>query len=152
MIKQNVVAFHVPERPSCWRQDELQQLMALHSACQDRRCGASWSVGKTELGDPQFYLVGEAPELDCVMCVTRLGRLYVLEDGAGSVVAEDAHLDRIAQQASKMLSRRRRLSFAARSLLGLCAFRAVLDQKAEFMLAETMEHVSRFAPQLVALV
>jgi hypothetical protein len=152
MNKENVVAFHVPELPSCWRQDEMQQLMALHSGCQDRRRDASWSVGKTELGDPQFYLVGEAPELDCIMCVTRIGRLYVLEDGAGSVVAEDAHLGRIAQEASSMLSRRRRLSFVARSLLGLCAFRAVLDQKAEFMLAESMEHVSRFAPQLVAFV
>jgi hypothetical protein len=37
-------------------------------------------------------------------------------------------------------------------LLGLCAFRAVLDQKAELMMAESMEHVSRFAPQLAALV
>ena len=86
------------------------------------------------------------------MCVSRLGRLYVLENGAGSLVAEDAHLDRIVQEASKMLTRRRRLSFVARSLIGLCAFRAVLDQKAEFMLAESMEHVSRFAPQLVAFV
>jgi hypothetical protein len=152
MSVQNVVAFHAPELPSCWRQDELQQLIALHSACQDRRRDASWSVGKTELGDPQFYLVGEAPEIDCIMCVTRLGRVYVLEDGAGSVVAEDVRLERIAQEASKMLTRRRRLSFVARSLLGLCAFRAVLDQKVEFMLAESMEHLSRLAPQLVALV
>jgi hypothetical protein len=152
MSLQNVVAFHAPELPSCWRQDELQQLVALHSACQERSRGASWSVGKTELGDPQFYLIGDAPEFDCIVCVTRIGRLYVLEDGAGSVIAEDAHLDRIAQEASKMMPRRRRLSFVARSLIGLCAFRAVLDQKAEFMLAESMEHVSRFAPQLVAFV
>jgi hypothetical protein len=152
MSAQNVVAFRAPELPSCWRQDELQQLVALHSACQQRCRGASWSVGKTELGDPQFYVVGEAPELDCIMCVTRIGRLYVLENGAGSVVAEDAHLDRIMQEASKMLPRRRGLSFVARSLIGLSAFRAVLDQKAEFMFAESMEHVSRFAPQLVAFV
>jgi hypothetical protein len=152
MSAQNVVAFHSPELPSCWRQDELQQLMTLHSTCLERRCGASWSAGKTELGDPQFYLVGEAPELDCIMCVTRIGRLYVLEDGAGSVIAEDARLERIMQPASKMLARRRPLSFVARGLLGLCAFRAVLDQKAELMLAESMEHVSRVAPQLVAFI
>jgi hypothetical protein len=152
MNAQNVIAFHAPERPSCWRQDELQQLVALHAACQERSRSASWSAGKTELGDPQFYLVGEVPELDCILCVTRIGRLYVLEDGAGAVIAEDAHLDRIVQQASRMLSRRRRLSFVARTLIGLCAFRAVLDQKAEFMIAESMEHVSRFAPQLAAFV
>jgi hypothetical protein len=51
-----------------------------------------------------------------------------------------------------MLAQRKHLSFVARSLIGLCAFRAVLDQKIELMLAESMEHVSRFAPQLAALV
>ena len=151
MNVQNVVAFRAPERPRCWRQDELQQLMALHSACEQRRSGCSWSVGLTELGDPQFYMVGDAPELDCLMCVTRIGRLYVLEDGAGTIVLEDARLERIVQAGSKMLSRRH-LSFIARSLIGLAAFRAVLDQKAEFMLAESMEHVARIAPQLAAFV
>lgn len=152
MNVQNVVAFHAPERPHCWRQDELQQLMALHSACEQRRSGCSWSVGQTELGDPQFYMVGEPPELDCIMCVTRIGRLYVLENGAGSVLLEDVHLEDIVQAGSKMLSRRSRLSFVARSLIGLAAFRAVIDQKAEFLLAESMDHVVRFAPQLAAFV
>lgn len=152
MKAHNVVAFQAPERPHCWRQDELQQLISLTTARGSRFRKASWSVGRTELGDPQFYLVGAAPELDCMMCVTRLGRLYVLEDGTGSVVAEDVHLEAIVESASGMLVRRRSLSFVARTLIGLCAFRAVLDQKAEFMLAESMEHVSRFAPQLAALV
>jgi hypothetical protein len=123
MNVQNVVAFHAPERPHCWGQDELQQLMALHSACEQRRSGCSWSVGQTELGDPQFYMVGDAPELDCIMCVTRIGRLYILEDGAGTIVLEDARLETIVQAGAKMLSRRR-LSFVARSLIGLAAFRA----------------------------
>jgi len=153
MSVQNVVEFHAPELPACWRQDELQQLLSLHSAFQERNTGASWSVGRTELGDPQFYLIGNSPELDCVMSVTRIGRLYVLEDGEGAVVAEDTRFTQVTQVASKMLARKqRRLSFVARSLLGLCAFRAVLDQKAELMMAESMEHVTRFAPQLAAFV
>jgi hypothetical protein len=152
MNMRNVVAFHAPERTICWRQDELQQLVALHTSCEQKRRGCSWSVGKTELGDPQFYMVADGPDLDCLMCVTRIGRLYVLEDGAGSVIAEDARLENIVPAASKMLTRRRPLSFVARSLLGLCAFRAVLDQKAELLLAESMEHVTRFAPQLAAFV
>ena len=152
MKAQNVVAFHAPERPPCWRQEELQQLVQLYSAHGSRGGKASWSTGQTETADPQFYIVGEAPELDCLMCVTRIGRLYVLEDGGGSVVAEDVRLERITKAAAKMLARRGRLSFVARSLIGLCAFRAVLDQKIELMLAESMEHVSRFAPQLAALV
>ena len=152
MNVQNVLTFHAPDRAPCWRQDELQQLVALHSACERRRSGCSWSVGRTDLGDPQFYMVGEGPDLDCIMCVTRIGRLYVLEDGAGTVVLEDTRLDSVVQAGSKMLARRRPLSFIARSLVGLCAFRAVIDQKAEFMLAESMEHVVRFAPQLAAFI
>jgi hypothetical protein len=83
--------------------------------------------------------------------VTRIGRLYILEDGAGTIVLEDARLETIVQAGAKASSRRR-LSFVARSLIGLAAFRAVLDQKAEFMLAESMEHVARVAPQLAAFV
>jgi len=152
MNVRNVVVFHAPERPSCWRQDELQQLVAVHSACEQKRGGWAWSIGRTELGDPQFYMTGETPDLDCIMCVTSIGRLYVLEDGAGTVIAENVRLDQVAKAASKMLSRRRPLSFVARSLVGLCVFRAVLDQKAEFVLAESMEHIARFAPQLAAFV
>ena len=152
MKAQNIVAFQAPERPPCWRQEELQQLVQLHSAHGSRGGNASWSLGQTETADPQFYIVGQAPELDCIMCVTRIGRLYVLEDGGGSIVAEDARLECITKAAARMLARRGRLSFVARSLIGLCAFRAVLDQKIELMLAESMEHVSRFAPQLAALV
>jgi hypothetical protein len=153
MKAHNVVAFHTQEPPPhCWRQDELQQLVSLYSVHASRSCKVSWNVGQTEMGDPQFYIVGAAPELDCVTSVTRLGRLYVLEDGNGSVVAEDVRLERVVEAASKMLTRRGRLSFVARSLIGLCAFRAVLDQKVELMLAESLDHVSRFAPQLAALV
>jgi len=151
MNVQNVVQFPAPELQTCWRQDELQSLLALHSVSLERYPGASWSVGRTEVGDPQFYLLGGTPDLDCIMCMTRIGRLYVLEDGAGTLVAEDTRLARIEHVASRMLARRR-LSVVAHSLLGLCAFRAVLDQKAELMFAESMEHVSRFAPQFAALV
>lgn len=152
MKAQNVVTFHAPERPHCWCQDELQEMVALYSAHASRSKLTSWDTGKTELGDPQFYIIGNTPELDCVLCLTRVGRLYVLEDGVGSVVTESVHLKDVTETASAMLAPRKRPSLVVRSLLVLCAFRAVLDQKVELMLAESMEHVSRFAPQLAALV
>ncbi|ETR79065.1 hypothetical protein X566_10930 [Afipia sp. P52-10] len=152
MKAQNVIAFHPLERPHCWSQDELQEMVALYSAHASRRKFSAWDTGKTDLGDPQFYIVGRRPELDCVLCLTRIGRLYVLEDGEGSVVAESVHLADVTEAASAMLKPRRHPSLVARSLLALCAFRVVLDQKIELMLAESMEHVSRVAPQLAALV
>jgi hypothetical protein len=152
MKSQNVVTFHAPERPHCWSQDELQDMVALYSAHASRNKFTGWDTGKTDLGDPQFYIVGHAPDLDCVLCLTRVGRVYLLENGAGSLVAEGVHLKQVTEAAAAMLTPRRRPSLVVRSLLGLCAFRAVLDQKIELMLAESMEHLSRFAPQLAALV
>ena len=48
-----------------WSADELQQLIALFRADGETR----YATGATEHGDPQFYLLGPAPEHDCVMIV-----------------------------------------------------------------------------------
>ena len=45
-------------------------------------------MGMTEVGDPQFYLLGRPPHDECILCISRLGRLYVLEDGHGQVLFE----------------------------------------------------------------
>ena len=65
-----------------WSADELQQLIALFRAEGE----TSFATGTTEHGDPQFYLLGPAPEHDCVLCVSRLAQTYVLEDGEGRLI------------------------------------------------------------------
>ena len=57
----SVIAF--PRRKSTargagWRDDELRALVAGFDASQAR----SWDVGATERGDPQFYVLGPAPD------------------------------------------------------------------------------------------
>ena len=39
---------------------------------------SGWELGETERGDPQLYLLGPAPEHDCILSISRLGRLYIL--------------------------------------------------------------------------
>ena len=58
-----------------------------------------WDVGVTEIGDPQFYLLGPPPHDECILCISRLGRVYVLEDGAGTLLFEHNSLVVLAEQA-----------------------------------------------------
>jgi len=147
----NVIAFRCPPQSHCWSQAELWDMTAL-CAANSRHGGATfWSTGKTEKGDPQFYLL-DADE-DCLLCLTRMDRRYVLEDGFGGVVAESADLKAVIEQGRRMVARPQGISaFVMRSLFVVCTCRAILDQKIELMMAETGEQLARYAPQLAALV
>lgn len=135
-----------------WRHDELQTLIALYAGCAAKGEVGSWDTGTTEHGDPQFYVSGPAPDFDCVLCITRLGRLCVLEDGNGRVLVEDTNLDRIAEEAARALAPRKRSALVAHALCALCIFRTTIEQKIEPFLAETGEHLTHYAPGLAALI
>jgi hypothetical protein len=129
-----------------WSPDELQQLIALF-----RSEGTSYAVGTTERGEPQFYLLGPAPEHDCVLCVSRLAQGYVLQDGAGRLIGETPSLDRFAVEAAHATMRGGR-SFIARVTLAWCTIRLAIEEKLEPMFEESQELLVRFAPQVAALV
>ena len=129
-----------------WSPDELQQLIALF-----RADGTSYAVGATERGEPQFYLLGPAPEHDCVLCVSRLAPGYVLQDGAGRLIGETPSLDRFAVEAARAAMRSGR-SFIARATLAWCTIRLAIEEKLEPVLEESQELLVRFAPQVAALV
>jgi hypothetical protein len=143
----NVIGFPGREAASTpWREDELQQLVALVPST-----GCSWQGGKTERGEPQFYVLGPAPEQDCMLCVSRLGQGYVLEDGAGRLIGEAPSLDRFAVEAARAAIRGGR-SFVARMLVGWCALRLTVEERLEPVLEQSEEMLVRFAPQLAAFV
>jgi hypothetical protein len=145
----SVVAF--PRRKSTargagWRDDELRALVAAFDASQAR----SWDVGATERGDPQFYLLGPAPDHDCLFCVSRLAHGYVLEDGAGRILGEAPALHLLAEEARRAIARAGR-SFVARATLLLCAIRLTIEEKLEPVIEEAQELLTRLAPQIAAL-
>jgi hypothetical protein len=131
-----------------WSPDELHRLIALFRA---GGAGTSYAVGATERGEPQFYLLGPAPERDCVLCVSRLAQGYVLEDGAGRLVGETPTLDRFAVEAAGAAMRGGR-SLVARVALAWCAIRLTIEEKFEPLFEESQELLIRFAPQVAALV
>jgi hypothetical protein len=107
-------------------------------------------VGTTEYGDPQLYLLGPAPDHDCILSISRLGRLYVLEDGKGQVVFENDNIMLMAEQTCGAL-RKRKTEIVARLTVCWCAVRDFFEEKVEPVLAEPMEVITHFAPHLAAL-
>ena len=84
----SVVAFERKQEAAVWTEAELNAIVAgLHSALAPSG-GRTWETGETENGDVQFYLLGPQPEEACELCVSRIGRRYILEDGSGRLLLE----------------------------------------------------------------
>jgi hypothetical protein len=149
-----VVAFTPRARnESCngWRPLELTQIVDSISAEVASRKIAGWDVGTTEAGDPQFYVLTALPDNDCVLCISRLGATYVLEDGRGSVLCERDDLAPIMEAAKKQL-RRGRFTVVARVMVVWFAVRQSFEEKVDAVLVESEELLMHVAPQLAAII
>jgi hypothetical protein len=133
-----------------WRTCELDRLAGTFAGELDRGDASGWDTGATETGDPQFYLLGPPPEHDCILCVSRLGKLYVLEDGAGHLVFENADFELIARQA-KALLKAGKARLLAQVLVAWGALRHAFEEKVEPILVEGEEMLTHVAPQLAAM-
>ncbi|MBN8919782.1 MAG: hypothetical protein J0H62_03585 [Rhizobiales bacterium] len=149
----NIVAFPARTRPQGeWNAEELQQLIALF-ARQSRDSGAAvcWDIGATENGDPQFYILGPAPQFECLLCCSRLEAHYVLEDGIGGVLAEEKSLHHMLERAAEKLSPRRN-AVVARLVLLFAACRATIEQKVMPVIEESSDFAACLVPELAAFV
>ncbi|HVQ80465.1 MAG: hypothetical protein WCF80_11435 [Pseudolabrys sp.] len=134
-----------------WQSAELQQFLAVSSGAIAAGEASGWHVGVTERGDPQVFLVGPPPDYDCILSISRLGRLYVIEDGAGRVLFEHDNPMLLSEQAAAAL-RRRKTAIIARVAVVWCALREAFEEKTEEIMAEPIELLTHIAPQLAALV
>ena len=75
-------------------------------------------------------LLGPPPDYDCILSISRLGRLYVIEDGHGRVLFEHDNPMLLAEQATAAL-RRRKASLVARIAVAWCALREAFEEKTE---------------------
>jgi hypothetical protein len=133
-----------------WNDDELAALRRLSRLVSRRRGAQSWHMGATDAGEPQFYLVGPDPDQPCVACVSRVGSGYVLEDGNGHVLAEEARVAELITRASAAFPVRRRVPLSARAFLAVCAWRAFVDQKMAAF-EESLDVLARVAPHVAGL-
>jgi hypothetical protein len=148
----NVVKFPCIQAQAAqgWQSAELQQFVAVSANAIAAGEASGWEIGETEQGDPQVFLVGPAPDYDCILCISRLGRVYVIEDGNGRVLLEHDNPLLLADQATAAL-RRRKASIVARVAVAWAALREAFEEKTEAMMAEPVELLTHIAPQLVAL-
>jgi hypothetical protein len=145
----SVVAFERrPPDAAAWTEAELNAIVAGLHAALAAASGRTWETGETESGDVQFYLLGPRPEEACELCLSRIGRRYVLEDGSGRLLFEHQNLDLVVLHAQAAVSSTPR--FVARAILLWCAVRSTIQEKFEPILVEGEELLVQVAPQLAA--
>lgn len=146
----SVVAFERKQDAAMWTEAELNTIVsALHAALAPAT-GRTWETGATESGDAQFYLLGSRPEQACELCVSRIGRRYILEDGSGRLLFEHKNLDLVVLHAKAAVSSTPWLMVRVITLW--CAIRSAIQEKFEPILIEGEEILVQVAPQLAAFV
>lgn len=145
-----VVPLHPAEAARGWHHSEFQLLLGVFAAYSAAGMAEDWSAGKTELDDPQFFVVGHDPDRDCLLSVSRVGRLYVLEDGAGGILAESENLKSVTTHAIALAHRPALAGVYARIVVGWYALRETVEEKLDPLMAEPMELLAHVAPQLAA--
>jgi hypothetical protein len=146
----SVVAFERKQDDGKWSEKELSTLAAAFGAAMARGTGRAWETGRTENGDAQFYLLGPLPDQACELCVSRIGRRYILEDGCGRLLFEHRNLELVALHARAAVPSTSWLMVRAITLW--VAIRNTLHEKVEPLLLEGEELFVQFVPQLAALV
>ena len=148
----SVVAFIPRTAPSVrsWSSHELELLVSVYERHAERGDSSAWEVGATELDDPQFYVLGAEPDVECVLVISRVGRMYVLENGQGQVLADDPSLETVVARAAMQKSARG-ANVVVRLVLGIAALRAAAEERLEPILVESEELLVRVAPQLATL-
>ena len=132
-----------------WRTGELNTIVERLAPESSRGGARRWDVGITDIGDPQFYLLGP-PHDECILCISRLGRLYVLEDGHGQLLFEHNSLLALAEHARVVLQKKK-TQIVARVALVWCAVRETIEEKLDAVVVEGEELLAHCVPQLAAL-
>ena len=144
----SVVAFERKQDAAVWTEMELNTIVAgLHTALAPST-GRTLETGATENGDAQFYLLGAEPEEACELCLSRIGRRYILEDGSGRLLFEHQNLDLVVLHAKAAVASTPWLMVRAITLW--CAIRSTIQEKFEPILIEGEELLVQVAPQLAA--
>jgi hypothetical protein len=144
----SVVAFERKQDAGGWSETELNTIVAALHAAIAPATGRAWETGVTENGDAQFYLLGPLPDQACVLCVSRVGGRYILEDGSGRLLFEHRNLDLVVLHARAAVSSTPWLM--VRAIVVWCAVRNTIQEKLEPMLVESEELLVQVAPQLAA--
>jgi hypothetical protein len=148
----NVIPFVSREVPASeWYAWELRRVAGACESLISRGEISGCEHGLTETGDPQIYVLGPGPDTECFLCISRIGRRYVLEDGQGRVVAEHDAIGALAGQMRKLLLRRKLGPVGALVAVWL-AIRGIFEGEVRPLTSMPIDAMSNVAPHLAALV
>jgi hypothetical protein len=151
-----VIPFHTRARAvgsdaGGWRSAELEILVAALAPTESAEGQPiGWAAGVTEAGDPQFYLLAPPPQEECICCISRLGRSYILEDGAGRILFEHNSLVMLAERAQATLQRKK-TQILGRVALMWFAIREAFEERFDAVMGEGDELLVHLVPQLAVL-
>lgn len=147
----NIVAFADRRLQSdgTWQSCELKKLQTTFAADFASGTASGWDVAATEVGDPQFYLLGPSPGEPCILSISRIGRLYILEDGAGRVLFEDVSLESLTAHAKSYL-RKARAGIITAVVTAWQTIRQRFEENLESILVESEELLVHVAPKIAA--
>lgn len=145
-----ILQFRSREMPRGWRGIEIDALISACGKSLEKGIASDLQVGETELGEPQLYVLGPAPEHECILCVSRVGRRYVIEDGQGNVLHEHASLVPLSESVRTAL---RAAAVSGVACIGIMwdTLKRTLSEKVEPLMAEPLEILHYVAPQLAAI-
>ena len=132
-----------------WRTGELNAMVETLMPEATRPGGLGWDVELTEIGDPQFYLLAP-PQDECLLCISRIGRRYVLEDGAGQVLFEHYRLSCWSNGPERLCRSGKRRSLPAPLSSGARCGRR-LKNGSTLVVLDGEELLAHCVPQLAAL-
>jgi len=132
-----------------WAKSEIESMTAALAPALGRGDASQWVVAETERRDPQLYLLGPGPAQECILCISRVGDRYVIEDGAGGLLSERGSLLLLAEQIRLLLNRRAAALAAGIGLLWI-AGRKLAQEKVEPIMAEPVEFLSELVPLAIA--
>ena len=144
----SVVAFERKPVTGAWSESELNIIVTALNAALAPATGREWETGTTENGDAQFYLLGSLPDQACELCLSRIGRRYILEDGSGRLLFEHRNLELVGLHAKAAVPSTSWLMVRAITLW--CAIRSTMHERFEPLLVEGEELFVQFVPQLAA--
>ena len=147
-----VVQFPLTRQQStpAWPWAELRQVIDVCAQSIASGAASGWEIGETERGDPQVYLLGPPPDYDCILSISRIGQLYILEDGNGRVLFEHQNPVQLAEQAAAAL-RRGKSAIVARITVTWVAVREAIEERTDALMEESMELLTHLAPQMACL-
>jgi hypothetical protein len=138
--------------PRCptWRQSELDAILNAVSPVFELRGASSWEVSNTEHGEPQFYLLGPKPDQECILCISRLGQTYIVNDGEGHHIVDLSDLKALTAQVQGLLKHGATRALS-KVVVVWCGAKQVFHDKFDPLFAEGEELLIHVAPQIAAL-